>query len=133
MTRVSFNKDWVVRPPTGAFAAIVGGGGAAGSARAVTLPHDAILGLERAAEHGSAFGYFPGGVFEYTKTFDVPEEWRSKRVTFQFEAVYRDAMVFINGEFAAHRPYGYSNFYVPVDAFLRHGALNTIRVVARAH
>jgi beta-galactosidase len=51
-------------------------------------------------------------MFEYIKTFDVPEEYRCKRVTFQFEGVYRDAMVFINGEFAAHRPYGYFNCYV---------------------
>jgi beta-galactosidase len=63
----------------------------------------------------------------------VPEDYRSKRITFQFEGVYRDAMVFINGEFAAQRPYGYSNFYVPADAFLRYGQSNTIRVVARAH
>jgi beta-galactosidase len=133
MTRTSFNKDWVVQPPAGAFADIVGAKGAAGSSKTVTLPHDAMLGLQRAPEHGSAFGYFPGGVFEYVKTFDVPEEWRTKRVTFEFEGVYRDAMVYINRDFAAHRPYGYSRFYVPADAFLQYGESNTLRVVARAH
>jgi hypothetical protein len=50
-----------------------------------------------------------------------PEEWHSQPVTIQFEGVYRDAIVFLNGEFAAQRPYGYSNFYVPVDAFLTYG------------
>jgi len=129
----SFNKDWIVGPAAGAFAAIAGAEAAADSSKTVTLPHDAMLGLQRAAEHGSASGYFPGGVFEYVKTFGVPEDYRSKRVTFQFEGVHRDAMVFINGEFAAQRPYGYSNFYVPADAFLKYGDSNTIRVVARAH
>ena len=129
----SFNKGWTVGPPVSAFATITGETATAGSSKTVTLPHDAMLGLQRSAEHGSASGYFPGGVFEYTKTFRAPEDFRSKRVTFQFEGVYRDAMVFINGEFAAQRPFGYSNFYVPADAFLRYGEPNAIRVVARAH
>jgi hypothetical protein len=42
-----------------------------------------MVGLERSAEHGSHSRYSPGGVFEYIKTFDVPEEYRGKRVTFQ--------------------------------------------------
>jgi hypothetical protein len=50
-----------------------------------------------------------------------PEEWHSQPVTIQFEGVYRDAIVLLNVEFAAQRPYGYSNFYVPVDAFLTYG------------
>lgn len=130
MTRTSFDKDWTVRPAVSAFGVLTG---AARAPQAVTLPHDAMIGLERSAEHGSSFGYFPGGVFDYNMTFDVPEEYRSKRVTFQFEGVYRDAMVFNIGEFAAQRPYGYSNFDAQADAFLRYGESNTIRVVARAH
>jgi beta-galactosidase len=126
----SFNKDWIVRPATSAFAVLVSAGKAH---QTVTLPHDAMLELQRAPEHSSAAGYFPGGAFEYLKTFRVPEDYRGKRVTFQFEGVYRDAMVFINGEFAAQRPVGYSNFYVPANAFLRYGEANSIRVVARAH
>ena len=52
---------------------------------------------------------------------------------FEFEGVYRDAVVSINGDFAAQRPNGYTNFYVKADPFLRHGEPNTIRVQARAH
>jgi beta-galactosidase len=55
-------------------------------------------------------GYFPGGFFECAKTFDVPDEYRDKTVTFEFEGVYRDATVSINGDFAAQRPNGYTNF-----------------------
>ena len=39
----------------------------------------------------------------------------------------------INGDFAAQRPNGYTNFYVKADPFLRYGEPNTIRVQARAH
>ena len=101
----------------------------------MTLPHDAIRDLPRSADspEGSHTGYFPGGFFEYAKTFDVPAEYRDRTVTFEFEGVYRDATVFINGDFAAQRPNGYTNFYVKADPFLRYGAPNTIRVQARAH
>ena len=63
----------------------------------------------------------------------MPEEYRDRSVTLEFEGVYRDAMVFINGEFAAQRPNGYTNFYVKADPYLRYGEPNTIRVQARAH
>jgi beta-galactosidase len=63
----------------------------------------------------------------------VPAEWRNKRVSIVFEGVYRDAMVFVNGAFAAQRPYGYSAFTVSIDPFLRYGETNTIRVDARVH
>ena len=73
------------------------------------------------SDEGPRTGNFPGGLFEYSKTFDVPEEYRDKSVTIEFEGVYRDAMVFINGEFAAQRPNGYTNFYVKADPYLRYG------------
>ena len=39
--------------------------------------------------------------------------------------------MYLNGEKAACRPYGYTNFYVEADAFLRYGRENTVRVIAR--
>ena len=55
----------------------------------VTLPHDAMIHEKREAEceSGSAGAYFPGGVYEYKKTFDVPTEWEGKKVLIRFEGV----------------------------------------------
>src|SRR3954454_985378 len=130
--RASFNADWAAGP------GLTGFGGVAGRSpakAAVTLPYDAIRDLPRSADsdEGPATGNFPGGLFEYSKTFDVPPEYRDTSVTLEFEGVYRDAMVFINGEFATQRPSGYTNFYVKADPYLRYGEPNTIRVQARAH
>ena len=72
-------------------------------------------------------------MFEYAKTFDVPAEWREKTVIVEFEGVYRDAVVFVNGEFAAHQANGYAAFAVTLDPFLRFGEPNRITVEARAH
>ncbi|MEV1005302.1 glycoside hydrolase family 2 TIM barrel-domain containing protein [Nonomuraea sp. NPDC050202] len=132
MTRSSFNTGWKVRPKTSPFAVLQGGGDEGTS---VTLPHDAIINLPRSADAaGTGYtGYFPGGAFEYVKTIDVPEEWSGKRVSVEFQGVYRDAMVYVNGTFAGQRPNGYTPFRVALDPFLRYGEPNTIRVDARAH
>ena len=132
MTRTSFNSGWSVSPKVSPFAKIQGGGD---GGVPVTLPHDAIITLPRseAAPSGGRTAYFPGGAFEYSKSFDVPEEWRGRRVSLEFQGVYRDAMVYVNGSFAAQRPNGYSPFRVALDPFLRYGEANALRVDARAH
>ena len=75
--------------------------------------------------------WFEGHDYEYMKKFHVPAEYRDKKVIFEFEGVYQRAEVYINGRKAAYRPYGYTNFFVDVDGFLKYGGENTIRVIAR--
>jgi beta-galactosidase len=135
MIRVSFNEGWEFRPKVSPFSEL---SGAAAPFRSVTLPHDAMIGQQRVASDGGsvdggANAYFPGGAFEYRKTFSVPEEHRGRRILLEFEGVYRDAMVYVNGDYAGQRPYGYSLFRVDADRFLRFGRDNQIRVEARAH
>ncbi|MGW1760118.1 glycoside hydrolase family 2 TIM barrel-domain containing protein [Streptomyces mirabilis] len=136
MIRVSFNDDWQSRPKVNPFAEL---GGHSFPFQPVTVPHDAMIGQERAVPRGDAGtesgagAYFPGGTFEYRKTFHVPEEHRGKRIILEFEGVHRDATVHINGAYAGQRPYGYSQFLIDADRFLRFGEDNDIRVEARAH
>ncbi|MFF3372279.1 glycoside hydrolase family 2 TIM barrel-domain containing protein [Streptomyces sp. NPDC002680] len=135
MIRTSFNDGWQVRPKVNPFAEL---SGHVVPFRPVTLPHDAMIEQRRAVPdevtmEGAAGAYFPGGVFEYRKTFAVPEEQRGKRIFVEFEGVYRDATVYINGDYAGQRPYGYSHFRIDADRFLRFGEDNEIRVEARAH
>lgn len=131
MTRVSFNKGWTVKPKVSIFAQLGGHGGDAPDP--VTLPHDAMIDRPRSPENPGKSAYYPDGVFEYVKSFEVPEEYRGQRVSVEFQGVYRDAMVYVNGVFAAQRPFGYSTFVVPLDAYLKYGETNTIRVEARTH
>ncbi|WP_105973710.1 glycoside hydrolase family 2 TIM barrel-domain containing protein [Streptomyces geranii] len=136
MIRTSFNDGWQTRPKVNPFAEM---SGTNVPFRPVTLPHDAMIERERTAPgdevtmQGGAGAYFPGGAYEYRKTFAVPEEHRGKRILVEFEGVYRDALVYINGDYAGQRPYGYSQFRVDADRFLRFGEDNEIRVEARAH
>ena len=136
MIRTSFNDGWETRPKVNPFAEL---SGVVVPFRAVTLPHDAMIERDRAAPggevtmEGGAGAYFPGGAYEYRKTFAVAEERRGKRIFFEFEGVYRDAVVFLNGDYAGQRPYGYSTFLIDADRFLRFGQDNEIRVEARTH
>ena len=112
MKRTSFNDDWRVRPKVSHFQELLGGG--AQPWEAVRLPHDAMIGGPRDPDEHWGNGFFPGGVWQYEKTFVADEELRGKRVLLEFEGVYRGASVWVNGALAGHRPYGYTDFTVSI-------------------
>lgn len=96
----------------------------------VTLPHDAMIHERREPNGagGSAHGFFPGGIYVYEKTFTAPAEWADKTVFIEFEGVYRNSVVSINGKSAGGRAYGYVPFRICADALLNYGGENTITV-----
>ncbi|MBN2389642.1 MAG: DUF4982 domain-containing protein [Anaerolineae bacterium] len=100
--------------------------------QAVTLPHDAMIHETRDPQSpgGNAIGFCTGGVYVYEKTFAVPKDWQDKHVVFEFEGIYKNSKVYLNGRETGGRPYGYSRFFVQADRFLQYGAENTLRVVA---
>jgi len=132
MTRSSFNDGWTFRPKVSIFAEL--GRYSAEAPAKIDLPHDALFGIPRAAENLGKNAYFQrAAAFEYSKTFEIPAEYRNQRVSLEFQGAYRDAMVFVNGEFAGQRPYGYATFTVELNDFLKYGEPNAIRVDVRAH
>lgn len=96
----------------------------------VTLPHDAMIHERREPNGagGGAHGFFPGGIYVYEKTFTAPAEWADKTVFIEFEGVYRNSVVSINGKSAGGRAYGYVPFRICADALLNYGGENTITV-----
>ena len=113
MKKIDFNDNWVFNGQT------------------LTLPHDAMISeLRRAdAPGGSGHGYFPGGSYTYEKVFVAPEEWQGKIVLVEFEGVYKNATVSLNGKELCFHPYGYTGFTVELNG-LNYGADNTLTVVA---
>ncbi len=121
MKRIEFNDNWTCRHA-----------GDTGRGKAVNIPHDAMLEEKRTKESmgGINVGWFEGFDYVYEKDFMVPAEYENQTIIFEFEGVYRNAEVYLNGRKAGFRPYGYTNFYVKADGFLRYGALNHIQVIA---
>ena len=125
MKRTSFNDGWNFRPKVSAF---LERSGQMPSWSPVRLPHDAMIGATRGPSEGPGNAYFPDGTWEYQKHFTVPVDARGKRMLVEFEGVYRDASVWVNGSFAGHHPYGYTGFALAIDHLARHGDDNEIRV-----
>lgn len=96
----------------------------------VTLPHDAMIHERREPNGagGSAHGFFPGGIYVYEKNFTAPAEWADKTVFIEFEGVYRNSVVSINGKSVGGRAYGYVPFRICADPLLNYGGENTITV-----
>lgn len=100
--------------------------------KTVTLPHDAMLAELRTAlsAGGTNTGWYEGYDYEYRRTLTVPENELAGTHILEFEGVYHNAEVWLNGQKAAFRPYGYTNFYVDCAPYL-HAGENELRVIAR--
>ena len=100
--------------------------------KTVTLPHDAMLAEPRTAlsAGGTNTGWYEGHDYEYRRTLTVPENELADTHILEFEGVYHNAEVWLNGQKAAFRPYGYTNFYVDYAPYL-HSGENELRVIAR--
>lgn len=120
MIRQQFNDNWNFKKQ------------GASSGRVITLPHDAMLEEKRAQGNpsGSAGAYFGTGIYEYEKEIEVPAEWENKHVELQFEGVYKNSRVYVNGKEAGGVAYGYIPYFVNLDGCLNYGAVNTIKVIA---
>ena len=79
--------------------------------RAVRVPHDWSAELSFTQEEtGGCTAFLPGGIGWYRKSFTVPESSQGKVVRIDFDGVYNNSDVWINGRHLGHRPYGYSPF-----------------------
>jgi len=103
--------------------------------RSLDLPHDWAVELpfdQRGdGNHGSkAIGRnFPeNSVGWYRKTFTLPKEDEGKRVGIDFDGVYRDAQVWINGFYLGTEPSGYRSFHYDMTDYLNYGGSNTLVV-----
>jgi beta-galactosidase len=98
--------------------------------RTVDLPHDwSIEGRpEKDNLTGAGGGFFPAGVGWYRKTFNAPAEWQGKLVNVEFDGVYRDATVYLNGNKLGVHPYGYTSFTFDLSKHLNFKGPNVLAV-----
>lgn len=104
--RVRLNRGWVFNDSV-----------------AVTLPHDwSIRGAFSAdAPAGNDGGYLPTGIGRYKRVLELDTVDIGERYELYFEGVYEKSQVFVNGQLAGGRPYGYSSFFVDITPLIRKG------------
>jgi beta-galactosidase len=98
--------------------------------RLLDLPHDWSIEGDFSETNPATpgGGALPGGIGWYRKTFSVDEDKRDKLYYIEFDGIYRNSEVWINGNYLGERPYGYSSFRFELTPWLKYGEKNIIAV-----
>ena len=128
MLKTCFNKNWQFALGNLPFNFW---GKSAGPQKTVDLPHDFMIEQRRSPDSLTKRdgGYFPGGFGCYSKKFFAPADWENKNVYVEFEGVYMNAEIKLNGNKIKRQNYGYTTFNVNLDKYLIYGSENTLEVI----
>jgi len=110
-----------------------------GSWRRVDLPHDWAIELpfDPKADAGHGFraigeGFPQNGVAWYRRTFALPASDAGRRLWLEFDGVYRDSTVFVNGWFVGHHESGYTGVRYDITDVANCGGDNLVAVLVDA-
>ena len=92
--------------------------------RLLDVPHDWAREGDFFVGHpsGAGGGALPGGIGWYRKTFTLSDYDSARdRYFLEFDGVYMNSTVYVNGQKVGFRPYGYSSFEYDITPYLRQG------------
>lgn len=89
--------------------------------RMLNLPHDWSIesDFKKDAPATTQGGALPGGIGWYRKTFTLPSSAKNKNVSIEFDGVYQNSEVWINGHYLGKRPNGYISFHYDLTPYLK--------------
>jgi beta-galactosidase len=133
-TRINFDDDWNFHL-----------GGAQGAEKnnfddskwkKIDLPHDwsieDLKGTHSPFDYDAisqvSGGFTTGGTGWYRKKFSVSSQEKNKKIQIQFDGVYMNADVWINGHLLGNHPYGYTGFVFDITDQITLDSLNVIAV-----
>jgi beta-galactosidase len=103
--------------------------------RTVNLPHDWAIELpfDSSADGSHGFkalgsGFPQNSVAWYRRTFDLPKTDAGQRLWLEFDGVFRDCDVFVNGWFIGHHNSGYDSFRYDITDVANYGDKNIVAV-----
>ena len=76
-------------------------------------------------------GFTTGGTGWYRKKFAAPAQWRDKSIQLQFDGIYMNADVWLNGRHLGNHPYGYTSFRYDITDCVRFDKENILAVRVR--
>ena len=119
MVTINFNREWTfwnARTPEEKIK--------------VHLPHDAMQTEKRLSglKGGTASGFYPGGRYIYEKHFCGGMNWENEHLLLEFDGIYMNSTVSLNGQKIGGRIYGYSHFSVELTDHIKIGEDNILRV-----
>jgi beta-galactosidase len=126
--RLSFNADWRFSLSDDSTAAQPAYDDA--SWRLLNVPHDWAIEGDFAEDNpsGPGGGALPGGIGWYRKTFEVDKADEGKSFYLDFDGVYMNSAVYLNGQLLGVRPYGYISFRYDLTPYIVWGGKNVVAV-----
>jgi len=94
------------------------------------VPHDWSISLAFNQSSAATYegGYLDGGLGWYRKTFSLPASSSGQKVFVQFDGVYMDSTVYLNGTQVCARPYGYASFECDLTSGAKADGSNVLAV-----
>ncbi|MBS6519825.1 MAG: discoidin domain-containing protein [Clostridiales bacterium] len=96
--------------------------------RQLSLPHDYSIEQEYTQAGEAESAYLLGGTGWYRKNFTLGKEMEGKEFRIDFDGVYMNATVYVNGQEVGTHPYGYTPFSFDITDYVNVGEVNTIAV-----
>ncbi|PKQ64529.1 glycoside hydrolase [Labilibaculum filiforme] len=97
--------------------------------RKLNLPHDWAIEGPFSKEYNARTGGLPvHGTGWYRKHFQISKVAQNKIISVEFDGAMNNANVWVNGQFAGKRPFGYIGFEFDITPFIKFGEENVIAV-----
>ncbi len=98
--------------------------------RTLNLPHDWSIEGTFSKDHPATAGggALPGGTGWYRKHFNLPATDKGKTILIHFDGIYKNAEVWVNGNYVGKRPNGYISFHYDITPHLVYGGANVVAV-----
>lgn len=94
----------------------------------VNVPHDYIVEGAFDPTADKSHGYLPVEPAWYRKTLWIPPADPGRRLWLEFDGVYRDSRMWLNGRFLGRHPSGYTSFRYDVSDVVKPGTTNLLVV-----
>ena len=96
--------------------------------RTVHLPHDYVVEGTFDSHANEDHGFLPTPPAWYRRTFQVPADWQGKSVWIDFDGIYTDAHIYLNGKFLDRHRSGYIGARFDLSQALHYGGANTLAI-----
>ena len=92
----------------------------------VNLPHDwcvegTFINDNSIGSSPAVSGYLPGGIGFYRKEFEIPQTDKGKKISIEFDGIFRNSTVWVNGQLLGNHQSGYTPSNYDLTDILRYG------------
>ena len=96
--------------------------------RTLDVPHDWSIEFDYSESNSGRNAWLPGGIGWYRKTIIIPKEQSNKEFRIEFDGVYKNSTLWVNGHYVGNQHDGYTSFYYNITPFINFGGENTFAI-----